>query len=101
MTEKKCCTSCLFFTYHDDKFVESFKVTTQRERYWDEVLTICCRTCNQHSNFMCNLQTHTNVIDDVFIKELEIKLKDILGPAEYNKEKERIKEESEWMKKLI
>ena len=94
---KRECAKCLIFTYQGNFHT----IITKRQRYWDTVLTICCRVCNQHSNFMCNLQTHTNVIDDVFIKELEIKLKDILGPAEYNKEKERIKEESEWMKKLI
>ncbi|MBU4501117.1 MAG: hypothetical protein KKA79_00880 [Nanoarchaeota archaeon] len=94
---KRCCSDCVVYKYQNNL---PDRITTQRQRCWDTVMSICCRTCNQHSNFMCNLQTHTNVIDDVFIKKLEILLRNKLGYAKYRKEKERMMEESEWIKKI-
>lgn len=92
---EKNCMDCLIYKYQDD----FHRIVTQRQRYCDEVLTICCRTCNQHSNFY-DSKIYGDKVNDVFVKKLEIKLKQILGLTEYNKEKERIREELTWMKKI-
>ena len=94
---KKSCADCLVHNYQGNLHT----IVTKREHYWDEVLTICCRTClyGEYSNF-CDPKLHGDVINDVVVKKIEIRLKSILGPGEYSKEKNRIMEESEWIKKI-
>ena len=95
---EKCCSNCLVYTYQNNL---PSKIITQREHYWNEVLTICCRTCNyqQHNNF-CNSKIYRDKVNDVFVKKLEIKLRHSLGPTEYEKKKDKIREGSIWMKKI-
>ena len=97
MTEiKRCCVDCLIYKYQDNL---PDKVVTQRQHYWDEVLTIACRTCNQHSNF-CDPKIYSDMINDVFVKKLENILRNKLGSKDYKEEKNRIMEEKTWRKKL-
>jgi len=96
INNKKFCTSCLVYNYQGNL---PSKITTQREHYQDTILTICCRTCNQYSNF-CDPRIREDKVNDVFVKKLEIKLRHSLGPTEYEKEKDKIREESIWMKKI-
>lgn len=92
---KKECVNCIVYKYQGNFHT----IVTKRERYWDEILTICCRACNQHSLFI-DPEIHGNSINDIFIKKFDIKLKQMLGPEGYRKEKEKMREELAWMKRM-
>lgn len=98
---KRCCANCLIYQYQDEMLKSPFNINTQKEKNWDMVLTIACRTCtyNNYPHF-CDPALHGDKINDVFIKKLEMQLKNNLGIIEYRKEQERMKEEKEWMKHI-
>lgn len=66
--EKRSCMDCVIHKYHDDL---PEKITTERQRFWDKVLTLACNTCRDYSNYHSKSRYRLN---DFFVQKLGTKL---------------------------
>lgn len=68
-TEKKKCMDCVIYDYHSRLLPE--KIVTERQRFWDKVLTLACSTCRDYSNYHSK-QKHR--LNDFFVQKLGMKM---------------------------
>lgn len=67
--KKKDCMGCVIYDYHSHLLPE--KITTERERFWDKVLTLACNTCKDYSNWHSRKKY---VLNDFFVQKIGLKL---------------------------
>jgi len=68
--KRRGCMDCTVHDYHSHLLPE--KISSERERFWDKILTLACNTCRCYFNYHSKNRYR---LDDFFVQKLSMKLR--------------------------